>query len=465
MGWEDQTAEAASGRRVPRGRGLPGADGIRQAVSDLRFEIMVIGLLLLTIGAVLFSNFILRNTVVISTSETARLTAQWHGDQSLGGSSTVRADAHRPLQWSCTLRAQYRYPFCAYEILLEHGRGHGLDLSRFQTIAINLAYSGPADSFRVYLKNFDPAYSQPQVRDTLKFNQIELPVSNGKQVVEARLADFKVADWWIQKNRIAYRLSHTQFDNVVGIEIDTGISARPGEHHFRIESIVLKGNIVPIEQWYLGIISFWIVLTCLFLISRILGLQRDLRQRRRLHAAAQSEAKLAQESARRDPLTGLYNRLGVTECYPQMLSEWAGKPAAIMLIDIDHFKAINDGFGHEQGDQVLAAFAALLRDNTRDSDLIARWGGEEFLLIGRVSDPHAAVEIAEKLRGLISAHSFVHGKLTASFGVHYCDRLPENPGPAIACADRALYSAKEQGRNLVVRYVPEEHETGRQNRG
>ena len=461
MGWEDQTTEADSGPIVPHARDIPRADGLRQAISDLRFEIMVIGLLLLTIGAVLFSNLILRNSVVISPGGGVRFTTEWHGDQSLGGTSTVRADGHRPLRWSCTLRAQYRYPFCAYEILL----ARGLDLSRFQTVTINLTYSGPADSFRIYLKNFNPAYSRPQLRDTLKYNQIELPVSNGKQAVEARLADFKVADWWIQKNRIPYRLSRTQFDNVVGLEIDTGISARPGEHHFRVESIILKGNIVPIEQWYLGIISCWIVVTCLFLILRILRLQRDLRQRRRLHAVARNEAKLAQESARRDPLTGLYNRLGVTECYQQMLSEWAGKPAAIMLIDIDHFKAINDGFGHEQGDEVLAAFAALLRDHTRDSDLIARWGGEEFLLIGRVSDPHAAVEIAEKLRGLIAAHSFVHDKLTASFGVHYCDRLPENPGPAIACADRALYAAKQQGRNIVVRYVPDEHETGRPNRG
>jgi diguanylate cyclase (GGDEF)-like protein len=441
---------SAGPSRPPGTTGEAKTRTVSQAISDLRFEIAVIGLLVLTIAAICFANLILRNTLVISPARPLAFTTEWHGDEGMGGNSTVSADLRRPLTWSCELRPRYRYPYCAYEVVLDGHSNRGLDLSKFQTVTITLDYRGRADSFRVYLKNYDPRYSAPKDRSTLKYNQIELPVRNGKTIIEAKLEDFKAADWWLQKSRLPYRLGHAQFDNVVALEIDTGNSAQLGPHNFRIESVVLRGNIVPIAQWYLGILGCWIVLICLFLISRILGLQRDLRRRRLLHAVAQGEAQLAQESARRDHLTGLYNRLGVSERYRQMLADASGKPVAIVLIDIDHFKSINDRFGHVEGDAVLAAFAALLQHNVREADLTGRWGGEEFLLIVRVSDARAAVELAEKLRTVIGSASFAHGRLTASFGVYFAETLPDKLGPAISRADRALYAAKEQGRDRVV---------------
>jgi diguanylate cyclase (GGDEF)-like protein len=426
---------------------------VRQAISDLRFELTVFGLLVLTIVAIASAGMILRNTLAIGSGSRTPFSIEWHADAGLGGNSVVHADPARPLTWSCDLRTGYKYPFCAYELVLDRDRDdRGLDLSRFQTIAITLDYQGPADSLRLYLKNYDSRYSRPSDRATDKFNQIELPLHEGRQTIEAKFDDIKVADWWAQANRVPYRLSHAQFDNIVGLEIDTGSNARPGRHAFRVESIVLKGEIVPVEQWYLGILGFWLILICLFTISRILGLQRDLRQRGLMERVAQGEAQLARETARRDHLTGLLNRRGVTERYQQMMAEGMDRPIAIMLVDLDHFKAVNDQHGHVLGDEVLATFAAVLRKNVRDSDLIARWGGEEFLLIGPVSDARAATEMADKLRLKIAAAEFPHGGLTASFGVYYCDRLPEKVRPAIGFADRALYAAKENGRDRVVLY-------------
>jgi len=430
-------------------RGFGGA--LRQAASDLRFELTVVGLLVLTIAAISFAGFILRNSLAIRANGAVPFTVGWHADSNLGGKTVVEADPAKPLTWSCDLRPGYKYPFCAYELTFDrNGDNRGIDLSRFQTIAIMLDYHGPADSLRLSLKNFDSRYSRAGDRATTKFNQIELPLHEGRQTIEAKFSDIKVADWWSQTNRVPYRLSHAQFDNIVGLEIDTGSNARPGRHSFRIDGILLRGNIVPFEQWYLGILGFWLILICLFTISRILGLQRDLRRRRLLEQVARGEAQLARETARRDHLTGLYNRRGVTERYQQMQADDAGKPVAIMLADIDHFKAINDQHGHVIGDEVLAVFADLLRRNVRDTDLIARWGGEEFLLIGHVSDAAVAVEIANKLRLKIAGAEFPHGRLTASFGVYFCDRLPEKVRPAIGYADRALYTAKESGRDRVV---------------
>ncbi len=430
-------------------RGFGGA--LRQAASDLRFELAVIGLLVLTVGAISFAGLILRNTMNIRPGGAIPFSVEWHSDAvAHGGNSLIWGDKARPLTWSCDLRPKYQYPFCAYELAFDRQDHRGLDLRHFQTIAITLDYKGAADSVRLYLKNYDSRYSHPGDRDTTKFNQIELPLHRGRQTIEARFDDIKVADWWSQTNRVPYRLSHAQFDNIVGIEFDTGSNAQLGPHSFRVENIALEGNIVPFAQWYLGILGFWLILICLFTISRILGLQHDLRRRRLLEQVARGEAQLARESARRDHLTSLFNRRGVTERYQQMLAEGHDKPVMIMLVDIDNFKTINDRFGHVQGDEVLVAFADLLRRNVRDTDLIARWGGEEFLLIGHVGDPNVAVEIANKLRLKIANTEFAHGRMTASFGVYFCDRLPEKVRPAIGYADRALYAAKEGGRNSVV---------------
>ena len=422
-------------------------------LSDLRFEVAVVVLLLLTALAIQYGDRILSSKVVIDGKNASTYTTAWHDDASVGGSSTISADPRHPLRWSCELRPQYQYPFCGYEILLDAKGVHGLDLRRFQTMTLTIDYRGRADSIRLYLKNFDPRFGNAADRETDKFNQIQLPIKHRQQVLRAKLADFDVPDWWTQKNHIPFRYSQPQFDNVVAIEIDTGNGAQPGLHQFQISSITLRGNLLTMDQWYLGILGCWIALICLFLMARIVQLQRDLAQRRTLQDVAVSEAQRAREFARRDHLTGLFNRLGVTDRYQQMITMHPDQPVAIMLIDVDHFKSINDRFGHMMGDDVLSAFAEVLQSHTRGDDLIGRWGGEEFLLVCRVLDAHAAVEIANKLRATVENNEFgIHGALTASFGVYYCDVAPGNLGVGVTCADHALYDAKEKGRNRVVLY-------------
>ncbi|HWI86840.1 MAG TPA: GGDEF domain-containing protein, partial [Sphingomonas sp.] len=351
----------------------------------MRLEAAVMILLLLTIAAIRFSDRIVNEGIVINPADASRLATAWHGDEALAGSSTISADAAHPFRWSCQLRRKFDYPFCGYEILLDKGTDRGIDLSKFQTIKLVIDYRGSADSVRISLKNYDPQYSVPKARETAKFNQVELPLQHNRQMLQAKLSDFNVPEWWILKNRIPFRYSRPQFDNVIAIEIATGSTALPGKHVFRLDSITLGRSLLSIEQWYLGILGCWIVLICLFLVVRIIDLQRDLKRRRALQDVALIEARQAQESARRDHLTGLLNRLGITDRYQQLLATGGGKPVAIMLIDVDHFKSINDRFGHMLGDEVLCAFAGILRQHTRDDDLIARWGGEEFLLVGRVS--------------------------------------------------------------------------------
>jgi diguanylate cyclase (GGDEF)-like protein len=164
----------------------------------------------------------------------------------------------------------------------------------------------------------------------------------------------------------------------------------------------------------------------------------------------------AEQLAYTDALTGLPNRRGFFGTAPEV---WAAArhdalPLTVVMLDLDHFKAVNDEHGHAAGDLVLAGVAKLLRQTCRGRDLPARWGGEEFVLLLPHTDLEQARALAERLRLSIEATSFMIGThrlaLTASLGVaelHGESSLDD----LIAEADECLYRAKNEGRNRVGR--------------
>lgn len=161
-----------------------------------------------------------------------------------------------------------------------------------------------------------------------------------------------------------------------------------------------------------------------------------------------------------DPLTGLHNRR-YAETHLNRIADEArasGQPFALMLLDLDRFKRVNDRLGHMAGDAVLAETARRLRANVRDVDLLARYGGEEFVIAMPATDLHSARIAADRLRRVIAERPF-HATpgddalpVTVSIGVQVCDG-PDCAGPALDAmmrdADAALYSSKAAGRNLV----------------
>jgi diguanylate cyclase (GGDEF)-like protein len=119
------------------------------------------------------------------------------------------------------------------------------------------------------------------------------------------------------------------------------------------------------------------------------------------------------------------------------------------MFDIDHFKAVNDNHGHEAGDDALKGLATLVGEQLRRSDRLARWGGEEFLILAPGVDVRETAALAEKLRAAVADHDFgVGDPVTASFGVAELAR-EDTPKHLIRRADDALYAAKENGRNRV----------------
>ncbi len=158
--------------------------------------------------------------------------------------------------------------------------------------------------------------------------------------------------------------------------------------------------------------------------------------------------------AKIDPLTGLPNRRALDE---RLQQEWArhvrhGGHLSVIMADIDHFKNVNDRFGHPSGDEVLRQVARLLAAGCRESDMAARYGGEEFVVVAPETTAQAAVDFAERLRTSICSQPLeVRGKavdVTVSFGVTGHDGL-KSPEEMIQTADEALYRAKSAGRNCV----------------
>ena len=158
------------------------------------------------------------------------------------------------------------------------------------------------------------------------------------------------------------------------------------------------------------------------------------------------------EQAITDPLTGAFNRRHMQTRLEEAIERGrrANAQASILLVDIDHFKAVNDRFGHEAGDHVLKELVNLLRERSRKADLLFRMGGEEFLLLLNDTGPEAATNVAEALReGIARAHLPVATAITVSIGVSGLEPS-DSVDSWVKRADVALYAAKEAGRNRVV---------------
>ncbi len=162
----------------------------------------------------------------------------------------------------------------------------------------------------------------------------------------------------------------------------------------------------------------------------------------------------ALELAVTDPLTGLYNRRYVLRHLHSLMEATPPTPIAVLILDVDRFKSVNDEYGHAAGDLALQAIAGSLRANTRASDLLARYGGEEFVVIMPGTEAEAASAAAERLRAAVEAIPCTWaagrcGRLTVSIGVASTEQAGRAPDVLLSAADAALYEAKRAGRNRV----------------
>jgi diguanylate cyclase (GGDEF)-like protein len=167
------------------------------------------------------------------------------------------------------------------------------------------------------------------------------------------------------------------------------------------------------------------------------------------------------ESALKDSLTGLYNRRFLQEYMDTLVSGVMrrGRKLGLIMCDLDYFKQVNDVYGHSVGDAVLKETAALLTGNARASDLVIRFGGEEFLVVLLDVNEGDALKVAEKIRHAVEQAKIKvpDGVLKKTISMGISEFPVDTPGfwQAIKYADVALYRAKEEGRNRCVRFTPE----------
>ncbi|MBA3656914.1 MAG: diguanylate cyclase [Gemmatimonadaceae bacterium] len=193
-----------------------------------------------------------------------------------------------------------------------------------------------------------------------------------------------------------------------------------------------------------------------FAASVIKGAVSAIQKVHTLEAARADNARL-EMLAHTDPVTHLLNRRGLVGSLSSELDRVRryNAPLALLLIDLDRFKAINDTYGHLVGDNVLAEMGTLLQRATRSVDIVGRYGGEEFVIVLPETGPEGALTFAERIRERIATHRFTFGEsiashITASIGVsNFPTTGVHSPEELLHAADVALYKAKESGRNAV----------------
>jgi diguanylate cyclase (GGDEF)-like protein/PAS domain S-box-containing protein len=183
-------------------------------------------------------------------------------------------------------------------------------------------------------------------------------------------------------------------------------------------------------------------------VAGVLAVARDISERRR--------AERAEEVARRDGLTDLYNHRTFYEFLREeaVRAQRFNRPVSLLMLDIDHFKRVNDAYGHEAGDVVLKGLSGLLVQQVRAVDRVCRYGGEEFTVILPETDVAMAMQIAERMRAEVGRQPFDIGGgktigITVSIGVATYPQHVDSPEEVVKAADIALYAAKLAGRNRV----------------
>ncbi|MFO6423905.1 GGDEF domain-containing protein [Motilimonas sp. KMU-193] len=361
-------------------------------------------------------------------------------------------------QLDCSISLKYQWPFCALSLALAQDWADGVDLSSYSGVRLKLAYIGKGSTrLRFFMRNYDPAYSIKGDHNSLKANVVELDVRATLESVYIPMSSVYVASWWLSNQKIPLKDAMLDVSNVPYIELSTADLPESGQVRLIVESIEFVGA-SPLSSlpWLVGICVLSLLgFMLLLLVSRWLVAEHQrqvlFKRNQELLKDNRRFAKLAEH----DPLTGVRNRIGIEALLlqQQQVFEQTGKPLSVIFADIDYFKSINDKFGHQVGDQVLCLFAQRLKDKVRSSDILVRWGGEEFLILCLGTGGYGARYLAEELRKTVTASPWPQGvQVTASFGVATLGN--ESIVNLVSRADEALYDAKHQGRNCVVTKSP-----------
>lgn len=368
-------------------------------------------------------------------------------------------------RFSCTMpeRDAHNY-LCAVDVILGQSFTEGYDLSAYKNLVIDAQYHGSAPKMRIYLRNYNEAYAVPEDGNSAKIMVLNLDTRElqDEQPVAISLKEFSVADWWTEQREMERKFLPLEFSNVTLLGFDfSGYIDDVDYLSVKFNEVYFEGPRINESTFYRTILLSWVTGAIIFLVSQFIALiarTRKYRQQIRMLAADKDYFEQQSDKYKKlshlDALTGALNRLGLQQNLQKMRANPNRFPASVIVLDIDHFKRINDTRGHDIGDLILSEICQVVNNNIRATDLLARWGGEEFVLVISNANTSIGYTLTEKIRNVIAAREFHHGKplkVTCSFGIaeFVFNEAFEN---AFKRADEALFQAKREGRNCSVVY-------------
>lgn len=430
-------------------------------MNDKNFNTVLIVSILITLILVIGVHFIPDKRLLLLPDASARLYLLTKPMPDGNPSSEWANEKHTA--WKCISPENYHIDYfpCAFTLDISSTADKGMDLSRYKYINLKLAYTGSSNKVRIAIRNYNDYYSKPGENNSTKFNAIQIHANELNKELHLPLSTFAVADWWLSQYNIPLSRSAPDMKNAVAITIDFGEPIEPGTHTFEVTKVELQGEWIATEYWYLGILILWLGSIFIFAIKRLIELNAQTRhdtqiinQLNNTNEQLKEETNKFRRLSTVDPLTQLYNRFGID----QIIASLSGNSHlqtpdtpnySLLVIDIDHFKHVNDQHGHDAGDTVLQHIAKVIQSHLRAGDYVGRWGGEEFVVIMPGASIKIAMAMAEIIRDAIFTtpckleQSFT---ISASFGVSE-RKVHEDFASCFKRADNALYKAKEQGRN------------------
>ena len=261
-----------------------------------------------------------------------------------------------------------------------------------------------------------------------QLNEIQTSIESEKNKLSNAITNVK------EKEKIVESLINLQKDKQFEFEkAKKDLDILNSQIEEQKNNLLLKEDTISNQK---NIISALIILTIIVIVLGLNGLRLN---------------RLLKDLSQTDALSGLYNRRYMNKRLEEeiMKHQRYGTAFSVLLLDIDYFKKINDTFGHDKGDLVIKKISSLIQKNIRNTDICARWGGEEFLILASNSDLSGAVKLANNLKDLIENSDFeINNKVTVSIGVSSMNKHLEEES-LLKLVDNALYKAKEKGRNRV----------------
>lgn|GEM_PF-2227532 len=365
-----------------------------------------------------------------------------------GGTSTVNWVDRDNTFYECTIAYGIQYPYCGVVIkykrpdsknylaldYFEFSDATTLDLSEYDGVYLSLEYWGPSTTLYMFMRNAPKLPGNSRDYDLMPYLHADFAWTGKAVFVE--FSRVQVARWWIDRYDPPQALRDPSFDNIFELGVELPALPPEGEHKLKLNSIIARKSYVS-PRHLLLFSAVLIGLGCLVLM--IQGLLKYFSNRR--------ENETLRTRMMVDPLTQCLNRLGLETAIKGIFP--LSNPASIfvMVLDLDHFKKINDTLGHAVGDEVLRKASQMIAQELRSDDVFGRWGGEEFVVISKISAGHLESLVARLMRSLelVKIEGAPDCRITMSVGIAEA-RVDEPFEEVFKRADAAMYQVKLAGR-------------------